>query len=86
MRANASALVRATFGLGPQASASARTGSLAWFSPGYVTPAGVAKSVDARDLKSLGEQSPCRFESCPRHYGEPDHVVIEYEPDDGVIE
>ena len=48
--------------------------------------AGVAKLVDARDLKSLGRRLPCRFESCPRHYGEPDHVVIEYEPDDGVIE
>ena len=53
---------------------------------GYFKEAGVAKSVDARDLKSLGEQSPCRFESCPRHYGEPDQVVIEYEPEDVEIE
>src|SRR6266496_4507082 len=30
--------------------------------------AGVAKLVDARDLKSLGGQPPCRFESCPRHF------------------
>src|SRR2546423_9507381 len=29
--------------------------------------AGVAKSVDARDLKSLGRRLPCRFESGPRH-------------------
>ena len=29
--------------------------------------AGVAKLVDARDLKSLGLLSPCRFDSGPRH-------------------
>ncbi len=39
-----------------------------WGATRYVIAAGVAKLVDARDLKSLGEQSPCRFESCPRHY------------------
>src|SRR5213594_3703391 len=33
----------------------------------YLVSAGVAKLVDARDLKSLGGQPPCRFESCPRH-------------------
>ncbi len=42
--------------------------------------------VDAADLKSAGEKSPWRFESSPRHYCEPDHVVIACEPDDGVIE
>ena len=29
--------------------------------------AGVAKLVDARDLKSLGPKGPCRFNSGPRH-------------------
>ena len=29
----------------------------------------MAKLVDARDLKSLGRQRPCRFESDPRHHG-----------------
>ena len=29
--------------------------------------AGVAKLVDARDLKSLGPFGPCRFDSGPRH-------------------
>src|SRR5205809_3157543 len=36
----------------------------------YLVSAGVAKSVDARDLKTLGGQPPCRFESCPRHGGD----------------
>jgi len=30
--------------------------------------AGVAEVVDARDLKSLGAQAPCRFDSGPRHF------------------
>src|SRR5713226_2044042 len=29
--------------------------------------AGVAELVDARDLKSLGPQGPCRFDSGPPH-------------------
>ena len=33
----------------------------------YVIAAGVAKLVDARDLKSLGRRLPCGFESHPRH-------------------
>ncbi len=33
----------------------------------YKAPAGVAKLVDAQDLKSWGSKDPCRFDSGPRH-------------------
>ena len=32
-----------------------------------IDQAGVAELADARDLKSLGAQAPCRFEPDPRH-------------------
>ena len=40
--------------------------SAAILRPAY-TRAGVAKSADARDLKSLGAYAPCGFKSHPRH-------------------
>ena len=35
--------------------------------PIFDSHAGVAKSADARDLKSLGSYLPCGFKSRPRH-------------------
>ena len=41
--------------------------SISLWSVFFVNGAGVAELVDARDLKSLGPQGPCRFDSGPPH-------------------
>jgi hypothetical protein len=40
--------------------------------------AGVAKLVDAQDLKSWGPQGPCRFESDPRYQSSEKHPAVYY--------
>jgi len=44
----------------------------------YRENAQVAKLVDARDLKSLGAKTPCRFDSGPGHHHHPNKLIPKF--------